>query len=267
MNLPVFLLASALRCLRCIPLLVIGYAWAAVAPVQLSIPTNERMVSATLYAVAGEMPRPAMLILPGRQGVQAFPEAYQRYASSMAEHGIDAYLVNYYSENDEAAVALSGRFDYNTRFRAWTALVGEVAAYIAAQKQSTGRVGLLGFSQGGKLAIASAAQFPKLGPVVIVGARMPAAAMLKQEITRLPAVLVLHGEADDVVPLSDGRSIVDRANELGGSGKLVIYPRVGHGFAFESDGEFYHDARKRVLGFLRQQLLQNGPRPHYNGRE
>ncbi|HEY9104441.1 dienelactone hydrolase family protein [Chitinimonas sp.] len=266
MSLP-FSFFAAVRYLAMPLLLASGGAWAAVAPQQLTIPTSERPVTVALYAAAGEVPRPAMLILPGRQGLQAFPEAYQQYASNMAEHGIDAYLVNYYSDTDEAAVALAGRFDYNTRFRAWTNLVGEVGAYIAGQKQSTGRVGLLGFSQGGKLALASAAQFPKLGPVVIIGSRMPAPAMLRGEITRLPPVLVLHGESDAVVPLSEGRNIVDKANELGAGGKLVIYPRVGHGFGFDSEGEFYHDARKRVLAFLRQQLMQSGPRPHFNGRE
>ncbi|WP_460533806.1 dienelactone hydrolase family protein [Chitinimonas naiadis] len=241
-------------------------AWAAVSPQSLTIPTSERPVSVSLYAAAGDRPRPAVLILHGRQGLQAFPDAYQHYANSIAEQGVDAYLVRYYSDNDEAVVALVGRFDYNIRFRAWTRLIGEVATYIASQKQSTGSVGLLGFSQGGKLAIATAAEFPKLGPLVILAARMPAPAMLRQDIAHLPALMVLHGQEDTVVPLAEAQLIVDKAKELGSPGKLVVYPRAEHNFGFEAEGEFSHDARRRAAQFLREQFRQGKVRPRFRGQ-
>lgn len=44
------------------------------------------------------------------------------------------------------------------------------------------------------------------------------------------AVLVMHGEADQIVPVSTIRSYVDNANAGGGNVKLVTYPDAPHGF-------------------------------------
>lgn len=44
------------------------------------------------------------------------------------------------------------------------------------------------------------------------------------------AVLVMHGEADQIVPVSTIRRYVDYANVHGGNVKLVTYPDAPHGF-------------------------------------
>lgn len=41
-------------------------------------------------------------------------------------------------------------------------------------------------------------------------------------------VWAFHGEADDVVPLSESKIMVDAVNEAGGNAKLTVYPGTGH---------------------------------------
>ena len=59
-------------------------------------------ISAELYAAPGKAPRPAVIILHGRQGIGAFHAFYQRSAQAIAQAGIDAYLLSYYANDDDA---------------------------------------------------------------------------------------------------------------------------------------------------------------------
>jgi carboxymethylenebutenolidase len=87
-------------------------------------------------------------------------------------------------------------------------------------------VGLLGFSLGGAVAVASARD-PRIGALVVFYGFIP----LDQQRARtnhLPPLLVLHGEADSTEPLRSSQDLVDLARSLGGRAELVIYPGEGH---------------------------------------
>jgi len=57
-------------------------------------------------------------------------------------------------------------------------------------------------------------------------------------------LLLLHGEADRLVPVSDSRALLAAAGE---PAELWTLPGAGHGALYETDPEGY---RERVLGFL-----------------
>ncbi len=216
--------------------------------------TQSQSLTAELFAARGDGQRPAVVILHGVSGFDAFPAFYRRYAAALADAGIDAYVLSYYDETDAVAgkskIADERRALFNRRIRAWASSVGEVVGLIAAQARSTGRVGVLGFSQGGFLATAAAAQDPRISPLVVFYGGIPS--LLKNEITRLPPLLELHGDADRVVALADGLALVDLARGLGQPVENVVYPGAGHGF----DGEDAADARRRTLEFFVQGLLK-----------
>lgn len=166
------------------------------------------------------------------------------------------YVLKYYNDSDIRALD-NGHLDgdgYTARFHAWTGAVREAIELIAAQPRSNGHVALIGFSQGGRLAIASAANNPRISALVVFYARLPAPAELNIEIRKLPPLLLLHGSADTVVPLRDGNAIFAKAQSLGAQSEMVVYPNVGHGFDFNADGEAAIDARRHVLSFLRSQI-------------
>lgn len=71
-------------------------------------------------------------------------------------------------------------------------------------------------------------------------------------ITHLPSLLELHGDADTVVPLSEGKALVDCGRRLGQTAEMVVFPGAGHGFT----GPDADAAEKKTIAFLRRELLQ-----------
>lgn len=75
-----------------------------------AVTTAERLVTVRRYAAAGNDVRPAVLVLHGRSGPAPKPRsaaAYDRYATALANVGIDAYLVSYLSDSGRKHQAAS----------------------------------------------------------------------------------------------------------------------------------------------------------------
>ena len=77
--------------------LLVSFAGAALAGdssgQKLVLPTQERRVDVTYVRAPGEGPRPSALLLHGANGFDSQIASYNRYASALADSGIDAYLV------------------------------------------------------------------------------------------------------------------------------------------------------------------------------
>jgi acetyl esterase/lipase len=48
---------------------------------------------------------------------------------------------------------------------------------------------------------------------------------------QLPPTLIIHGDADQLVPIQQAESFVQRATEAGATAKLIVKPGAGHGWA------------------------------------
>ncbi len=222
-----------------------------IAGVQMTLPAKERPVQVTYFRAPGENPRPAALLLHGAIGFASRIADYSCYASDLANHGIDAYLVYYYSAGDERAM-FGGANIFADRYPAWTKLVSDVAGDVLNRADSNGKIGLIGFSNGGILATGVGARDPAVTAAVIYYGTRPWP--LKEPITRLPPLLILHGDADTIIPVAQGRELADLAKRLGGTADLVIYPGERHGFGSRLDTANGADARARTLAFLEKAL-------------
>jgi len=138
---------------------------------------------------------------------------------------------------------------FEKQIRVWSKLVGDVAGDILAESHSSGRVGLLGVSQGGFLATATAGQDPRISAITVFYGGIPG--VLKDDITHLPPLLELHGDADRRVPLAEGKALVDLAHGLDSPAEGVVYPGAGHGFS----GAAAADAERRTIAFFQRWLL------------
>lgn len=218
-----------------------------------TLPATERQVKVVYFRAPGDAKRPAALLLHGAGGFDRRIAEYNRYASALASQGIDAYLVYYYSDADERGMSQSGDI-FTERYPAWTKLVDDLADHLLTQKDSNGKVGLVGFSNGGILATGASTLDPKINAAVIYYGTEPWP--LKERAKRFPPLLVLHGDADQVIPVIAGHQLAALAQDVGAKADLVIYPGEGHGFGPNANGNGA-DALKRTIAFLKKELVPN----------
>ncbi len=89
---------------------------------------------------------------------------------------------------------------FEDRYEDWAKQVGELADNLEKQKISNGKVGLVGFSNGGILATGASTLDSKITAAVIYYGTEPWP--LNAEPKRFPPLLILHGDADQVIPAS-----------------------------------------------------------------
>lgn len=232
------------RIICALALTIAPVASCAAAEVQeLSIDNNGRAIAVTRYAADGANPRPAVLVLHGSGGIEVNPEAYARHARALAENGIDAYLVRYLGLGSGA-----GCYCWDV----WAQTVADVATTILGRPEASGRIGLLGFSLGGAVAVAGARD-RRVGALVVFYGFIPNDAQ-RSRIERLPPLLVLHSAADENVRLSSGKELAELARQRGGRAELVVYPGEAHGHSTWREPAA-SDAINRTIALFRAELL------------
>jgi len=228
---------------------------AAIEAKEMTLPSTERAVKVEYFRAPGTAKRPAILMLHGGQGwggAEGRIENFRRYGSDLANRGFDAYMVYYYSEQDikdreAGAPGVSVR-----RFPAWAKLVSDLTADVKKMPVSNGRVGLVGFSNGGNLSAHATPLDTNIDAAVVHYAgvsRVPGF-----EAKRFPPLLIMHGEADKREPIERGRKLYDVAKALGGTVEFVSYPDTDHGFAQNFGTHEADDAFRRTVAFMEKHL-------------
>lgn len=108
--------------------------------------------------------------------------------------------------------------------------IASLLAEVRAAHPTPGRAVVMGFSQGGILALVIATRHPDA-----VALAVPLAGWLPAELTpqgRAPAgappIVALHGQADTVLPLGPTREAIERLRALGWDVQLRSWSGVGH---------------------------------------
>jgi carboxymethylenebutenolidase len=244
-------LPSLMGSLALLALLVPAAYAADIQGKQVMLPSSERQVHVVQFKAPGETPRPSVLLLHGAGGFDRRLPEYNRYASALANEGIDAYLVYYYSDRDDQMMS-HGVDVFEQRYAAWAKTVDELADNLTKQKDSNGKVALIGFSNGGILATGASTLDPKINAAVIYYGTDPWP--LGTRAKRFPPLLVLHGDADQVIPVEAGKELAQEAKQLGGRVDLVIYPGQSHGFGADFAKKDATDALNRTIAFLKKEL-------------
>lgn len=233
---------------------------AATPAARLNIDTSEGPIVLNRYAAERRGKRPAVLLLHGVRGFDLKPQAYERYVEALTAAGIDAYFVRYYTPADAQALATvptqERREAYERgRFDNWAGRISAVVTAVLADADSTGRIGLLGFSLGGYVAATTAARDERISALAVLYGGMPET--IAPDVKHLPPMIELHGEADHNVPLAKGQELVRLGKSVGAAAEIVTYPGRAHGFDFNGDDPMTRDAVSRVAGFFQARLGVN----------
>jgi carboxymethylenebutenolidase len=250
----------------CVALLVAtgtaGAAGPAVFAHAVDYPGAEGDMPARLYEPEGPTRLPGVLVLHTLAGPGPNVEAFAR---DLAALGYVTLTPDLFSLHDFGA---DGRTDHPL---VQTDLEGALDFLAAQPRVDPERLGVVGFSFGGRAAVLLAAARPaRLRAIVVyyaiashaelgrpLGGRAARAAPLDASVGALGApVLIHHGEADANVPVEQGRLLHRALETAGKSSTLHLYPGADHLFNFSlgPDARYHPEAARlsweRTVRFL-----------------
>ena len=205
-------------------------------------------------ATAG--PVPLVLVLHGSFGMlPKYRGDILSFAEALADKGIAA-AIPHYLDSTGTAPGLAVLNAIGANHRKWrSACVDALVALAGDARFDSARIGLLGFSLGGFLALSLAMDPPAaVQPRGVVDFFGPTD-RLDPHWSRLPPTSIFHGDQDPLVPVSDSDRVaagLASAGRTKGSDYFYeVYPGQQHGF----DGAALADSRERTVDFFATLLL------------
>ena len=206
---------------------------------------------------SGAGPFPAVVFLHGSGPQQMGVSSFESYCDKLAEHGYYTEYIEYYSQT--GAVSPIEVKKMATDFPIW---LDEIEDGMAALKKNKSvdskRIGLMGISLGSFLSLAYGANSPaEIGAIVEYYGGLPPTAV--GGVARMPPVLILHGDADQIVPVAQAKSLDALLTKADRPHEMHIYPGANHAFNFEGAAMWYdraaaEDAWNRTLKFFNTYL-------------
>jgi len=194
-------------------------------------------IGVDVFAPAGTGRHPATVILYGTFGLlPQYRDDILSFGTALAAKGIVAFLPHYFDRTGTSpgpdALTTIGR-----HCAAWRRTCADGLLFARSHPRAAGgRLGVLGFSLGGHMAL-SLGMAPPAGvtPACVVDFFGPVITPpLTGNRAAMPPLLIHHGLDDDLVTIDHSRQL---ASELRAAGKkegadytLLEYPGQGHGF-------------------------------------
>ena len=202
---------------------------------------------------------PAIIVLHGSDG---FKSNHADFAASLGREGFAALVPTWFGGDSPRRHWDEIRASDLQRITAWL-------------KKHPGvdptRIGCLGFSRGGGLALISGALVPEISAIVNYFGLTAWEDGLK-EFAHLPLnrddpfdfvekigcpILTFHGEQDDVVPVENSYRLDDACRHFGVEHRFHIFPGVNHSFVWPGD-KFNQRAQieswQKTLAFLKSRF-------------
>ena len=105
-----------------------------------------------------------------------------------------------------------------------------IDAELESHGLTLGQMGLIGFSQGTMMSLyISTRRYEAMAGVVGISGRLIAPELLETEIKSRPPIMLIHGEADQVVPFESLALAEQGLTAAGVSVETIACPNLGHG--------------------------------------
>jgi carboxymethylenebutenolidase len=211
---------------------------------QLSYESGGKQIPVDTFAPAGGGAHPAVIVLHGSGGM--WNPMYMQYAEQFSRLGYAVYVFHYFERTgtqwaDDATI--------EKHFVEWMETIRSGMEMVARQPGIDGsRMAIIGFSLGAFLGLAVAAREPRIRAVVDFFGGMPEE--LRNKCTRMPPVLILHGDADERVPLRWATELEELLKRCGTEYDIKVYRGEGHRFGMMT----MLDAGARTVKFLKKYL-------------
>jgi carboxymethylenebutenolidase len=213
---------------------------------------NGKPVSEFHCFMNGGKEHPAVIVLHAFGPRNSGKEPFEKLCVELAKRGYYAEFIEYYGQAPAPQIA-----EVRENFPMWLA---EIRAGLDAMQQNPHvdrkRIGAIGFSLGAMLALStSATDRESLAAVVEYYGSLPSE--LQQMASNLAPTLILHGDADSVVPVARAYELDKLLTDAKRPHEMHIYPGAPHGFNAVKDDENAansKDAWQRTIQFLDRYL-------------
>jgi dienelactone hydrolase len=212
----------------------------------------------------GTGPYPAIILLNGIDGLDLLQTdlkvqlLYRMLASRLAQQGYVVHFVHYMnrtplkkdeiptvkdgflrqtqngSENGPKVPDLDPKLEQH--YREWVDTVRDAVKDLREDKSLVAgdRIAIVGLSMGGFVASSTVVAYPdlKIAAIANIFGGMPAQQqdMVRKQKTKLPPLLIMGGEEDDIVPEFYQRQVFKLWRDTGNSGEAHFYAGYGHAF-------------------------------------
>ena len=201
---------------------------------QLAFTSAGHSIRTEWFYTANSANAPTLIILPGSGGIEETGGFFRDMASSLSSDGINVVIVRYL---DRSGLSYASSAQMGVNFGKWLQTVNDGFRFVQQQPGiDSKRVSFFGHSLGAQLALHTAASNPE----VVSAVDMAGCFVLPtNKVLRMPPVLILHGSADRVVPLSRERQLIAVLKRVGGKYQEHIFKNADHSFASVSEAELF----------------------------
>jgi carboxymethylenebutenolidase len=192
----------------------------------------------------GQARFPAIIALHGSGGGH---DTLAQTARPLAARGFCVYVPHYFDRTGTVEAQMPAMF---LNFPLWMKTLWDVVSLVMQQPAvDSDRIGVLGFSLGAYLALSLGGIDARVQTVAEYFGGLPRE--IRPFMRRLPPTLILHGDADTVVPVAEAFRLQKALEERKVPYELKIYPGEGHDFTPETrikaDGQMHAFFRKYLV--------------------
>jgi carboxymethylenebutenolidase len=164
----------------------------------------------------------------------------------LADRGFTVFLPHFF---EATGTSWARPETIRQHFPEWMQTISDAIDFAVTQPAADpSRVGIIGFSLGAYLGLAVGSQQPRIKAVVDFFGGLPDE--LAGEVKHVPAVLILHGERDNIVPVTEAYKLERLLQKHQAAHEMKIYRNAGHGLS----GLDMLDAGQRTYFFLKRYL-------------
>ena len=189
-----------------------------------------RRIGLDVHEPAAPGRHPAILLLHGAGGNTAF--WLERIAPLVNSFGVSIYAAHYFDRTSTQRAGPEHLRD-GMHVPQWLATIGDAVETIAARPAvDPERIALIGISLGAFLALALATQEGGKSVRAIVEISGGLVSPYESEAgPSFPSTLIVHGEADTVVPVAHAVRLAERLSKLGVEHESKLLAGEGHWFS------------------------------------
>ncbi len=187
---------------------------------------------------------PIVMALHGSGGMSS--EGHLDFAQLLANQGFCVFVPHFF---EPTGTVWASETTIWREFPNWMRVISTALDYASGQPSAdASKIGLIGFSLGAYLALSLGVEQNRIRAIVDFFGGMPD--HFAERMNGLAPVLILHGEADRVVPVSEAHKIAQLLEVRKVQFEMKLYKNAGHGFS----GLDMMDAGRRAYFFLKKHL-------------